>query len=71
MKELVVWLCGVVVCLTVPPVHADSVADFFKGKTIRIIVGAGVGGGYDLYARALARRMVHYVPGNPTMIVQN
>ena len=71
MKKLVVWLCGAMACLAVAPVHADSVADFFRGKTIRIIVGAGVGGGYDLYARALARRMVHYIPGNPTMIVQN
>ena len=35
------------------------------------MVGAAVGGGYDLYARALARRMGHYIPGNPTLIVQN
>jgi tripartite-type tricarboxylate transporter receptor subunit TctC len=51
--------------------HADPVADFYKGKQIRLIVGAGVGGGYDLYVRALSRRMGHYIPGNPTIVVQN
>jgi tripartite-type tricarboxylate transporter receptor subunit TctC len=64
-------LCAAALCLVVYPAHADSVADYYKGKQIRVIVGAAVGGGYDLYARALARRMVNYIPGNPTMIVQN
>jgi tripartite-type tricarboxylate transporter receptor subunit TctC len=71
MNCLVVRLCAATLCLAVFPAHADSVADFYKAKQIRVIVGAAVGGGYDLYARALARRMVHYIPGNPTMIVQN
>jgi tripartite-type tricarboxylate transporter receptor subunit TctC len=46
-------------------------ADEFKGKTISIVVGYSAGGGYDLYARALARHMGKYVPGSPTVIVQN
>ena len=50
---------------------AQSVADFYKGKTIQIIVGFGVGGGYDLYARALGRYLGKYVPGNPNVVVQN
>ena len=52
-------------------VHADSVADFYKGKQVRVIVGYGTGGGYDVYARLLARHMGKYIPGNPTLVVQN
>ena len=50
---------------------AESVADFYKGKTIHIIVGFGAGGGYDLYARALSRYLGKHMPGNPTIVVQN
>ena len=50
---------------------ADAVADFYKGKTITVIVGYTAGGGYDLYARALARHMGRHLPGNPNFIVQN
>jgi tripartite-type tricarboxylate transporter receptor subunit TctC len=49
----------------------DSVAEFYRGKQIRIIVGSSTGGGYDLYARYLARHFGKYVPGNPSVIVQN
>jgi tripartite-type tricarboxylate transporter receptor subunit TctC len=49
----------------------DSVADFYRGKQIRVIVGSATGGGYDLYARYLARHFGKYVPGNPSVIVQN
>ena len=49
----------------------DSVADFYKGKQIRILVGSSTGGGYDLYARHLARYLGKHIPGNPTVIVQN
>jgi tripartite-type tricarboxylate transporter receptor subunit TctC len=49
----------------------DSVADFYRGKQIRIIVGSSPGGGYDLYARYLARHLGKYLPGNPSVIVQN
>ena len=49
----------------------DDAATFFKGKTIRIVVGSGVGSGYDITARTLARHMGQHIPGNPTVIVQN
>jgi tripartite-type tricarboxylate transporter receptor subunit TctC len=49
----------------------DQAADFFKGKQIRIIVASGPGGGYDLYARYIARHLPRHIPGNPTVIVQN
>src|SRR5215813_12793547 len=71
MKKLLIGASAAVVCVALNTAQADPVADFYKGKQIKIIVGAGVGGGYDLYARALARRMGHYIPGNPTFIVQN
>ena len=49
----------------------DAVADFYRGKTITIVVGSDAGGGYDLSARALARHMSKYIPGNPQIIIQN
>ena len=49
-------------------VRAD---DFYKGKTLTIIVGFTPGGGYDSYARALARFIPDHIPGHPTVIVQN
>src|SRR5947208_3196896 len=54
-----------------PPANAQGVADFYKGKTIQIVVGFGVGGGYDLYARALGRYLGKHIPGQPTVVVQN
>ncbi len=50
---------------------AWSVADFYKGKTIRFIVGHAPGGGYDGYTRATARHIGKHFPGNPTSVVQN
>lgn len=50
---------------------ADPVEDFYRGKTLRVIVGYAVGGGYDIYGRAFAEWFGRYVPGNPTIIVQN
>src|SRR5262245_48742251 len=46
-------------------------APFYKDKTMRIVVGFTTGGLYDQYARLLARHMGRYIPGNPTIIVQN
>jgi tripartite-type tricarboxylate transporter receptor subunit TctC len=53
-----------------PGAQADQ-HDFYTGKTLRIIVGYAPGGGYDFYARLLARYMGKYVPGNPAFIVEN
>ena len=44
---------------------------YYKGKSVRIIVGASAGGGYDTYSRTLARHMGKHVPGNPTFVVDN
>ena len=65
--------CFVVALGVVLAVAASASAQepFYKGKTIRIIVGLSPGGGYDTYARAIARHMGKYIPGNPTVIVEN
>src|SRR5215813_5147892 len=44
---------------------------FYKGKTIRIIVGFSAGGGFDTYARALSRHLSRHIAGNPVMVVEN
>jgi tripartite-type tricarboxylate transporter receptor subunit TctC len=49
----------------------DSVAQFYKGKQINVIVGSSAGGGYDIYARLLARHMPRHIPGSPAMVVSN
>ncbi len=51
--------------------RADAVADFYKGKTIRVLVGASAGGSYDTIARMMGRHMKNFVPGKPRMVVQN
>lgn len=50
---------------------ADSVADFYRGKSITVYIGYGPGGGYDLYARTLARHIVKHIPGNPQALPSN
>jgi hypothetical protein len=45
--------------------------EFYKGKTIRIIVSAAAGGGFDTYSRTIARHMGKHIPGNPSLIVEN
>jgi tripartite-type tricarboxylate transporter receptor subunit TctC len=52
-------------------VQAEPVADFYKGKTLRMIVGYGPGGGYDIYGRLAAEFLGRHIPGNPIIIVVN
>jgi tripartite-type tricarboxylate transporter receptor subunit TctC len=51
--------------------RAQSVADFYRGKTITLYTAASVGGGYDQYARLLAKHMPRHIPGEPTIVVSN
>ncbi len=53
------------------PAAADPVADFYTGKTVQILIGYSVGGGYDIYGRTLARYMGKHIPGNPVVVPQN
>jgi tripartite-type tricarboxylate transporter receptor subunit TctC len=65
-RLLVVCLCLVVSAQTVL-----AQEPFFKGKTIRIIVGLAPGGGYDTYSRLIARHLGKHIPGNPAVAVEN
>ena len=47
-----------------------ALADFYRGKTIRVIIGSGPGGTYDIYSRLMSRHMSRFIPGNPTLLVQ-
>ncbi len=50
---------------------ADSAAEFFRGRTITLLIGYSPGGGYDSYGRAVARHMGKHIPGNPHIVVKN
>lgn len=68
-KRLAPALMGAAAALTLATASAD--AQYFKGKTISLIVGFGAGGGVDLSARGIAEYLPKYIPGNPTVIVKN
>src|SRR5467141_404251 len=57
--------------MTPRPTAAQSVADFYSGKSINVLIGFSSGGGYDIYARTLARSMGRHIPGNPKLLPQN
>ena len=72
MSKRVGFLLLVLVGLSVPMAPTAGVADdFYKGKTVHIVVGFSAGGGFDTYARAIARHLGKHIPGNPTVIVDN
>ncbi|HEY3641526.1 MAG TPA: hypothetical protein VGL31_10540 [Xanthobacteraceae bacterium] len=69
-KWLIATALAFVICAT--PRHAVAAEDeFFKGKTVTLVVGYSAGGGYDQYARTLARHFGSAIPGNPSVVVQN
>jgi tripartite-type tricarboxylate transporter receptor subunit TctC len=68
IRLLCLWIA--IVTLTFSA-SASAQESFYKGKTIRIIVGASAGGGYDTYSRTIARHIGKYIPGNPTIVVEN
>jgi tripartite-type tricarboxylate transporter receptor subunit TctC len=70
-KLFVPALLAAALALLSSPAKADPVADFYKDKTISLIISTGVGGGYDTTARAVARYLTKYIPGNPTVVPKN
>jgi tripartite-type tricarboxylate transporter receptor subunit TctC len=64
-------IAALVAALSASAAWAQSAADFYKGKTLDFYVGYSVGGGYDLYARSIARYLGKHIPGNPTVVVKN
>src|SRR5258708_6275841 len=67
------WIIGTALALVLCPTPRAVAAEdaFFKGKTVTLVVGYSVGGGYDQYARALARHFGSRIPGSPNVLVQN
>jgi tripartite-type tricarboxylate transporter receptor subunit TctC len=57
--------------LTAAPARAQDATNLFRGKTVRVIVGASAGGGFDIYSRIIAEHLGKHLPGRPTVIVQN
>lgn len=62
------WLIAVVAAA---PASAQSVAEFYKGRSIRLVVGTASGQDYDLWGRLIGRHIVRHIPGQPTLVVEN
>ena len=58
-------------CPQAPNVAAQTLAEFYKNRPITVLIGGGVGGGYDVYVRTFARYATKHIPGNPTFIAKN
>lgn len=72
MANTILFRAAVIAGLVLLGVPPEATADnFYAGKTIRVTVGFSAGGGYDTYARAIARHMGKHIPGNPTLVVDN
>jgi tripartite-type tricarboxylate transporter receptor subunit TctC len=61
----------VIAALAASQAPAETVEDFYRGKRLTLTVGYGPGGGYDVFARLLARHLGRFIPGNPQILVQN
>jgi tripartite-type tricarboxylate transporter receptor subunit TctC len=57
--------------LIAAPVAADPIADFYKGKSVAMVIGTAAGGGYDFFGRLVARHLGNHIPGNPSVIPNN
>jgi tripartite-type tricarboxylate transporter receptor subunit TctC len=68
--RLLVAFLGILIAAGLPA-RADSVSDFYHGKQVTITVGSAAGGGYDAYARLVARHFGRHIPGEPSVVVQN
>jgi tripartite-type tricarboxylate transporter receptor subunit TctC len=71
IRLVLVSCSAAVVFLLSLPVSALAQENFFKGKTLRVIVGLAPGGGFDTYSRVIARHLGKHVPGNPSTLVDN
>ena len=71
MPHRLVAILSALLLWVAPARSADDVAAFYRGRQLRIVVGTAAGGGYDLFARAVARHIGAHIPGNPAVIVQN
>jgi tripartite-type tricarboxylate transporter receptor subunit TctC len=65
-----VSICAALVVLALPA-RADPVEDFYRGRTVTLVIGYSAAGGYDTYARVVARHLGGHIPGHPTVLPQN
>lgn len=64
-------LCLLLAGAATQPARADSVEDFYRGKTIAMVVSSSPGGGYDTLSRAVGRFLGRHIPGNPSVVIRN
>ena len=64
-------LATIVVAVLTGPAKSETAEDFFRGKTINLIIGYNPGGPYDVYSRLAASLLPKYIPGNPKIVPQN
>ena len=71
MKRVDFWLIAGAAVLLGEAAHAQPVADYFRGKTVNMLIGYTSGGGYDIYARVLSKHLGRHIPGHPSVVPQN
>jgi tripartite-type tricarboxylate transporter receptor subunit TctC len=71
MRTVWALLCAATIVVGATPTNADPIEDFYRGKSLRMLIGYGPGGGYDLYGRLVAEFLPRFIPGNPTIVPQN
>ena len=64
-----VFVTSAALALSIAPAAAQTPADFYKGKTISILMGTGPGGSYDLYGRTIAEHLGRHIPGRPNIVI--
>jgi tripartite-type tricarboxylate transporter receptor subunit TctC len=70
MRRSPVWIALALIVFGVPAL-ADPVEDFYRGRNVTLVIGYSVAGGYDNYARVVARHLGNHIPGHPTVLPQN
>ena len=71
IAAVLAWVAMLLSVATTPAHADDAVAGFYQGRTINLVIGTSAGGGYDLYARVLAKHMGDHIPGRPRIVPQN
>lgn len=65
------WMIVLATVVVAAGAQAQNVESFYKGRSIDLIIGGDVGGGYDIYGRAIARHMIRHIPGQPNIVPKN
>jgi tripartite-type tricarboxylate transporter receptor subunit TctC len=71
MRTRVIAAAAIALVLLVTPAAADTVTDFYRGKTVSFVIGVGPGGGYDLSSRLVAQHLPRFIPGHPAVVPRN